>query len=271
MAFTKVLITVKTYPTLSKSYTELVCTAGVREDGSWVRIYPSPFRFLDNDQRYRKYQWVELDLERNTADPRPESYRPRNIDDIRLGAFVETGKDWSERRRLILDKNRIYTNLDEVIQGAKSNTFSLAVFKPAEIIDMVAEDVEEDWSADKKQIAAANLAQGSLFAETDTPDFKLMPKLPLKFSYRFKDDTGKESKLMVEDWEIGQLYWNCLRTGDKASAIEKVKEKYVGLLARQRDLHIFLGTTRQWHGRAPNPYVIVGVFYPPPIVQPSFW
>ncbi len=55
MAFTKVLIAVKTYPTLSRKYTELVCTAGFRDDGSWIRIYPSPFRFLATDQRYRKH------------------------------------------------------------------------------------------------------------------------------------------------------------------------------------------------------------------------
>lgn len=38
----RILITVKTYPTLSASYGELVCTAGLREDGSWIRIYPVP-------------------------------------------------------------------------------------------------------------------------------------------------------------------------------------------------------------------------------------
>lgn len=46
MARERVLITVKTYPTLSRKYGETVCTAGVREDGSWVRIYPVPFRRL---------------------------------------------------------------------------------------------------------------------------------------------------------------------------------------------------------------------------------
>lgn len=39
----KVLVTVKTYPTISVKYDELVCTAGFREDGSWIRIYPIPF------------------------------------------------------------------------------------------------------------------------------------------------------------------------------------------------------------------------------------
>ncbi|MDX2128367.1 MAG: hypothetical protein SFU91_04955 [Chloroherpetonaceae bacterium] len=44
MALTKVLIFLKTYPTLSVKYDELVCTAGFREDGTWIRLYPVPFR-----------------------------------------------------------------------------------------------------------------------------------------------------------------------------------------------------------------------------------
>ena len=40
----RILVTVKTYPTLSRKYGETVCTAGIREDGTWVRIYPVPFR-----------------------------------------------------------------------------------------------------------------------------------------------------------------------------------------------------------------------------------
>lgn len=44
MALTKVLIAVKTYPTLSAKYDELVCTAGFKEDGTWIRVYPIPFR-----------------------------------------------------------------------------------------------------------------------------------------------------------------------------------------------------------------------------------
>lgn len=60
MARERILIVVKTYPILSSAYTELVCTAGFREDGRWVRIYPSPFRFLEKDQQYGKYCWIAL-------------------------------------------------------------------------------------------------------------------------------------------------------------------------------------------------------------------
>ena len=32
----------------------------------------------------------------------------------------------------------------------------------------------------------------------------------------------------------------------------------------KRNIHLFLGTNRQWHIRkSPNPFMIIGVFYPP--------
>jgi len=55
----KILITVKTYPTFSTKYQELVCTAGVNENGEWRRLYPIPFRQLYKDKKYKKYQWIE--------------------------------------------------------------------------------------------------------------------------------------------------------------------------------------------------------------------
>lgn len=263
MAKERVLIAVKTYPTLSRTYTELVCTAGFREDGSWIRIYPSPFRFLTDNQRYRKYQWIELDLVKNTKDHRPESYNPTNIDDITLDEFIGTEQSWAYRKKLIFEKNTIYTNLGTVIAGAKLNKFSLAIFKPTEIKDFTFEAVDPDWEIGRLDAAKAALDQGSLFDESNNDDFKIMPKLPFKFKYHFVDDEGKVSKMMIEDWEIGQLYWNCLKGSTPEEAAKKVRQKYLDDFARTKDLHLFLGTTRLWHSRAPNPYVIIGTFHPP--------
>lgn len=93
MALTKVLITVKTYPTLSSKYKELVCTAGFREDGTWVRIYPIPFREKSYDQQYRKYDWIEVDLVKNQKDFRPESYCPVKLDaEIKVIGHIGTKK-----------------------------------------------------------------------------------------------------------------------------------------------------------------------------------
>ena len=265
MAKERILIAVKTYPTLSKKYGELVCTAGFREDGSWIRIYPSPFRFLNENQKYQKYQWINIDLEKNPKDQRPESYRPINIDNIELvGGVISTKNNWSVRKELILEKNTIYTNLNTVIQNAKSNMISLAIFKPKAIIDFTAEPIDPNWELSKKEIVEEMLKQGSLFQdEVSKKNFQLMPKLPYKFRFTFIDDENKKSSLMIEDWEIGQLYWNCFNK-DKCSekAIEKVKRKYFNDFALTKDIYFFLGTTFEWHNRGKNPFVIIGVFYP---------
>lgn len=272
MARTRVLIAVKTYPVLSQKYIELVCTAGFREDGSWIRIYPSPFRFLEDNQRYRKYQWIELDLKKNTQDKRPESYSPTNIDDIQLGGMIGTERNWAERKALILENNKVYTSLDEVIEGAHNNAFSFAILKPSKIVDFKVEAVEREWDATKQQAIEASLQQGSLFQENDHSDFQIAKKLPYKFSYRFEDDQGRESKMMIEDWEIGQLYWNCLRNSDEKTAIAKVKQKYFDDIALTKDVYLFLGTTHKFHMMgSPNPYVIIGLFYPPHVKQPDLF
>jgi len=87
----KVFITVKTYPTLSKKYDELVCTAGILDDGSWVRIYPFPFRKLEYENRDKKYQWMKLPLIKNESDSRPESYKVTNLAQVNLvGGVIGT-------------------------------------------------------------------------------------------------------------------------------------------------------------------------------------
>jgi hypothetical protein len=271
MSKERVLITVKTYPTLSKTYAELVCTAGFREDGSWIRIYPLPFRFLDENQKYKKYQWIELALEKNPSDPRPESYRPRDRDNIEVLGSVDTKNAWEERRRLILSRNVIHSNLKTIIDAAHENQGSLAIFKPKEIVDLVVEPTSPDWELSKREAAEAVLRQGSLF-DDGRSDFTLVRKLPYKFKYKFLDDAGKSSSLMIEDWEIAQLYWNCLKNSTPEEAVKKVRAKYLDDFACQKDLYLFLGTTLQWHVRkAPNPYVIIGTFHPPFVEQLSLW
>lgn len=258
----KVLVTVKTYPVLSKTYMELACTAGFRADGSWIRIYPVPFRLLDKNQHFQKYQWIELEVAKNDKDPRPESFRPINRDDIQLCEKIGTERAWEERKRIILKQNKIHTNLSEAIAGANENQYSLVIFRSKEILDFVVEPVEREWSKEKLDALKAFLNQGNLFEEAQE-DFKVMPKLPYKFSYKFVDEKDTESTLMIEDWEIGQLYWNCVKNADEKTAVQKVRQKYFDDFAKTKDLYLFLGTTRQFHGWAKNPFVIIGTFHPP--------
>ncbi len=110
MALTRILIAVKTYPTLSAKYDELVCTAGFLEDGSWIRIYPVPFRKLDYQNQYHKWQWIEIDITKNTSDFRPESYRPIDIDKpFIVGDKVGTKGNWSARKKVV--QGQVYTDI----------------------------------------------------------------------------------------------------------------------------------------------------------------
>lgn len=267
MSLEKILIAVKTYPTLSEKYDELVCTAGFREDGSWIRIYPVPFRKLDYSNRYKKWQWITIDVTRNVKDFRQESYRPTNIEnDIEMGEFVGAQDNWAKRKRYAL--NHTYRNMSELIAEAKNQEIgtSLAVFKPQEVLDFVWEPCEREWDKKKLDAVIANQAQLNLFDEKGTKDiFRIVKKLPYEFSYIFTSEDGKERKLMIEDWELGMLYWNCLdkANGDESVACQKVKEKYFDEMAKKKDLYFFLGTTKKFHNVAPNPFIIIGTFYPP--------
>ena len=261
MALTRVLITVKTYPTLSDKYDELVCTAGFREDGSWVRIYPVPFRKKPYEEQYKKYDWIEVDLVKNDRDFRPESYRPRSEDsEISIVGHIDTSDNWRERKKICL--SRVCYNLTELIGEAKDEDkcTSLAVFKPTSILDFTIEPIDREWDADK----LAKLNQLNLFETNTAGRFQVVKKLPYKFSYVIRDNDGRESRMMIEDWEIGQLYWNCLSRhhGDERKAITDVKSKYFDKFSTKHDLYLFIGTTREFHHIAPNPFIIIGTFYP---------
>ena len=140
---------------------------------------------------------------------------------------------------------------------------SLAVFKPTKIKDFVAKEVDRDW--DKKKIAKlkAQREQGNLFEHPEDP-FDVVNKLPYKFTYVFEDNQGKESRMMIEDWEIGALFWRQLSKyeGNEAKAVADVKKKYFDDFAMTKDLYLFLGTSQVHHYVSHNPFMIIGTFHP---------
>lgn len=251
----KVLILVKTYPTPSRKYDELVCTAGITETGKWVRLYPIVFRALPYDKQYAKYDIVEVDILKRTKDFRPESYRP--LGDPVIKDHLDTKNNWKQRKEW-LTKVPIFTNLPELIaKSKKPNFLSLAHFKPTKIINFIWEKQEEQW----EEKAAKQL-------ELFDSNFKKVKKIPYKFKYIFEDDSGHRSKLMIEDWEIGRLYLKYANKGEDF-ACQKVKEQYFDNFVHNRDISFFLGTTLACHAVSKNPFLIIGIFYPPHTTIPE--
>jgi hypothetical protein len=181
-----------------------VCTAGLFQGEKWIRIYPIPFKFLQDDNQYPKYSWIELDLARNTKDFRPESYRPlRGVDeDIRVVGKIGTADHWAARKEYILQN--VFTSMDELITLAKSDQkTSLATLRPVEIIDFVIEEDERQW----KEKWLAQSQQGDIFELDDSGRMKERPlirKLPYKYSYTFLSEGDPKPRILkIEDWEIG--------------------------------------------------------------------
>ncbi len=73
----KILVLIKTYPNLSKTYEETVCVAGITDKGEWRRLYPVPFRKMEFTHQFHKYDWISVDTEKNSKEKlqRKESHK----------------------------------------------------------------------------------------------------------------------------------------------------------------------------------------------------
>jgi hypothetical protein len=247
----KVLITVKTYPLPSKSYQELVCTAGVLEDGSFIRLYPIDYRYMPYWQWYKKYQWIEVEVMKNLHDPRKESYKPK-LETIRpCGEPINPKNKWAERRKYVLAQGT--NTIEQLRQKQETDKTSLGIVRPKEVKDFIIEPVEKDWKPQHQAI----LEQQRLFG----PDQKPLEKIPFKFSYVFSCDdpacTGHT--MMIEDWEAGQLYRKMRdESRDPDLAAQKVRQRFFEqMCAPGVDTHFFVGTVLQ-HAS----WIVLGVFWP---------
>jgi hypothetical protein len=92
----RVLITIRTYPVPAQKGVEVSCTAGVTDDGSWIRLFPLPYRLLEDASKFVKYQWITVNVTKAKGDSRPESFNPQ-IDQIEVGKTLSTERDWWAR------------------------------------------------------------------------------------------------------------------------------------------------------------------------------
>jgi hypothetical protein len=248
----RVLITARTYPVPAQKNIEVSCTAGITDDGKWVRLFPVPYRFLEPDKRFKKYQWIIVDCTKAKGDARPESFA-LNADTIRIGDDVPPGKDWRARREILRPLMR--PSMCHIKRERDENQFpTLAVFKPAKIKQLIIEAAETpDWTADQ----LASLRQIPLFQHAPA---NTLEKIPVTFKYEFQcadlECTGHE--MSCTDWEMGQSYRRWVKDyGDEWEP--KFRLRYEQEMIHKNDTHFFVGTVH----RHPHIWIIVGLFYPP--------
>lgn len=242
-----------TYPHPSQKYQELICTAGITEAGEWVRLYPIDYRYREVSQRFRKYQWIEVDLwptgEGN--DNRKESRRPELGSIAVVGQPLSTANGWAARRAIIDQlPHHTHKELSALYDVDKT---SLGILRPKVVHDLEIRIADSEWKPEWQQL----FNQLTLFG----PPQKPLRKLPFSFHYIFEcEDDIKPHSAICEDWELGVLFLNEVdRLGSEQAAAESVREKFFDeLCGPTKDTRFFMGTFFPY-----NTWLVLGIFWPP--------
>jgi len=252
-----ILILAKTYPEISKKYTETVCTAGLHKaTKKLIRLYPIRYRYLAGENQFKKYQWIKAEIDKTNFDSRPESY---NIveNSIEIGNVIGTSDDWVEREKWIINENTLFDSVEDLLISQKQNKTSLGIIKPKEILDFRLElkSSEEIEDAEKKKKSI--LSQMGLFEQPK--DIELLPfRMILKF--KCHNQNCSDHNMSILDWEFGQLYRKVKGSVDWE---QKITDKIMSVCSPKRDPHLILGNIARWQ----NVFCILGIFYPPKVRQ----
>jgi hypothetical protein len=252
---------VKAYPALSKTYGEVSCVAGVERTAAglrWIRLYPVPFRALDDAQQFRKYQPMRVRVETHRGDRRPETRRPDRDSIERLGEPIPSRNAWSMRRRFV--EPLMAPSMCEILRWQKQYNVSLSVFRPRRVLSLAIEHA--DVSKEKQQIAHAWVAQRTLLDGLGTEEkhhqLRELEQIPWTFKYRYEchDASCRTHTQSIIDWELAEHYRRVQYRDDWQ---DRIRARWLGeLCAADRDTAFFVGNQHQH----PNAFLVLGVWWP---------
>lgn len=256
----RILILAKTYPSPSAQYVETSCVAGISQDGSMRRLYPVPFRMIEEGQQFTKWQWIDVRVEKANKDHRPESHK-LYVDTIECGDRIDTKKEWALRWEW-LDKIPSFDSFVSLDAVRVSDKLSIALLRPKRLLGLeITKARNQEWTEDEKEKLMREQMQGDLFSEADAKrQVKELRKVPFDFHYRYVCDSPEgevEHRHKIVDWEAGALFWNCRR--DHGVDWEApFRAKLEGQLGG-KDLIFLMGNQHRFQDQ----WLIISLVYPP--------
>jgi hypothetical protein len=261
---------VKAYPAISTRYGEVACIAGVqyRDTGplsppevEWIRLFPVPFRDLEDDQQFAKYQPISVRVDSHSGDSRPETRRP-DRDSIKVtGKVLPSKGDWLARRPYI--EPLMADSMCAIQRSREEDRTSLGVFRPAKIEDLVIEEIDvEKEKKERAETVARREAQGSLLKGGEIDEKKellgALDLLPVRFKLKYRcadPGCGGHSQTIV-DWEILQFY---RRQRYRPNWKESIKRRVLqDICGSTKDLALIVGNQHQYE----NAFLILGFWWP---------
>lgn len=263
----EVTLIVKAAPEFSKTHREVVCTAGILDDGRLVRIYPVSW----DDYRaghLPKYVRVRARLiPSDEAARRPESHKlVGKMQPISYALAPPRGRTpWGHRMTLLARAVEPGGVEGMRVQQRTSRT-SLAIVRVKKLLDFHIEASPDEIIQQSNyrldpQTSIDGQSRGTVGSRVD--------RLKHCFYYTWKchgaccvPEEGRH-KMQCEDWELFESYrrWRADPRYPSAENLAwALKNKYFDEMSR-KDLHFALGTSSDpAHQQAP---MIIGIIYPP--------
>jgi hypothetical protein len=249
----RILIWGKTYPELSDRYSETVCTGGCFEDGTPVRIYPIPLRYLPKHRQYRLYDWIEVPVAPSTKHRRPESFKARS-EALRVLGHLDPERGWQERRKVIFANRSWHYECLEDLKLAERRQKTSMGFVKAGAIEWVKLEERTDEERKHHEAKLARLqSKLDLFGPAQR-DLAFYP-YKVRVGWRCARLDGARAcpghTATVLDWGLGELG---RREGPK-KALARMED--VCNLERH-DLRFYVGNFKAH----PKNFGIVGLWFP---------
>jgi hypothetical protein len=256
----RILILAKTYPSPSAQHVETSCVAGINEHGEMRRLYPVPFRLIEEGQKFKKWQWIDVRVEKANKDHRAESHKVF-VDTIKCGEVIDTKKQWDARWPWI-ERLPTFNSFDDLEATRVETGLSLALMRPKQVLALeIIEARNADWTEEEREKLLRYEMQGQLFNDIEVKKMtQTLRKVPFDFYYRYTCDTPegeKEFKHKIVDWEAGVLFLHCRQSHGvnwEKPFRAKLEEELMG-----KDLMFLMGNQHRFQDQ----WLIISLIYPP--------
>lgn len=250
-----VLVVVKAAPQPSAAFGDTVCVAGIRmrETGpEWIRLYPIPFRSMEEYLKFSKYDLIRLKVMPAARDPRSESYTPDRSTIENIGHL----DPWKPRHRYVSPLASEWTMCGILRAQREGRQYpSLAVVRPRLVRDFKL-TLHPGWTPEQAQKLGMNLGQEDLFGEAPKVQLLEAPRFEGKYSYLCEDDTCRGHNQGMLDWEMVALERHLRDRDDKTVMSEMRKRFFDEMCATNRQPLFFVGNQL----KHPLAYSVIGVY-----------
>lgn len=250
-----ILITVKAAPNPSGRYGETVCVAGLSTDlhrTGWLRLYPVNFRELSSDDRFKKYDIVNVDAVPSAQDQRRESWRPR----VATMVQVRHIKPWNQRRKLL--DPYVEDSMCLLNRNAKesANAKSLSLVRPREVSGLIIKR-HPGWTPEEQRKIDAYVNQLDLLSDQDRSPLEA-PRFRGSYRYRCNERSCNGHEQGVIDWEFVALQRRLRHLSDDEVKKRLENTFFEMMCDHDRDVAFYIGN----QAKRAHVFSVLGVYYP---------